>query len=187
MILEYHEGKPVEDNVALSFVHGRGDSNSLSIFQKYLISIFYFRANQFSLFFKCVFVLADATIPGDRCVSSQNGGTCISRQWWQRDGVLTYGYAGTIASRNYNVFTNNLFVKIQPSMSYYNRQYIITDRLANMHESANSWVDEQKQGALGTHFSLHSLPHPLTHSLARLLTHSLTHFTRSTTSFTHFF
>ena len=48
--------------------------------------------------------------------------------------------------RDYTVFTINWFAKIKLGYTYYNRQYVISDRFADMDAVAKTWVSEVKQG-----------------------------------------
>jgi hypothetical protein len=60
-----------------------------------------------------------------------------------RTGVTNQAYEG---GRDYTVFTINWFAPIKPGYTYYNRQYIISDRFADMDAVASSWQGEAKQG-----------------------------------------
>jgi hypothetical protein len=51
-----------------------------------------------------------------------------------------------VGGRDFTVFTVNWFPPIKAGYTYYNRQYVISDRFADMDTIAKSWVSETKQG-----------------------------------------
>jgi hypothetical protein len=122
--------KPVEDNLALSF----GACARYFLPPSALIPYtFLCRVN--SVYGTC----AEASDPAITGAGDRNyfAGASSGGKARVRVGGTSQAFEG---GRDYTEFTINWFAKIKLGYAYYNRQYVISDRFADMDAVAKTWV-----------------------------------------------
>lgn len=89
--------------------------------------------------------LAMTIVHGVDVEGNDNANRAGVDKWVNRAGRVRVGLANA-QGRDYMVYTANAFLKLSGQRTYYNRQYMITDRYEDMDVHAREWVSEVESG-----------------------------------------